>query len=129
MADTTLRREHQGTLARLAVGLLFALTTLVVGATPALAAAHPDIPPPPSERSTTTTTETRSSSTSSTARRSATTGDDPVSQAQLADVNQRLDRATSTATIALVVSVVALLLAAIGVVLSRTGRRSTPGGG
>ncbi|MFN8038563.1 MAG: hypothetical protein U0Q07_05050 [Acidimicrobiales bacterium] len=128
MADTTLRREHQGILARLAVGLLFALTTLVVGATPALAAAHPDIPPPPSERST-TTTETRSSSTSSTARRSATTGDDPVSQAQLADVNQRLDRATSTATIALVVSVVALLLAAIGVVLSRTGRRSTPGGG
>ena len=111
------------------VGLLLTVAALAATSSAAVAAVRPDIPPPPSERST-TTTEPSSSSTSppTTARRASTTGDDPVSQAQLADVNQRLDRATSTATIALVVSVAALLLAAIGVVLSRTGRRAPPAG-
>ncbi len=104
--------------------VLLAVTALVVGSVPALGAVRPDIPPPPSERSTTTTEPAPSTTApSTTVRRSGTTGDDPVSQAQLADVNQRLDRATSTATIALVLAVAALLLAAIGVVLSRTGRR------
>ena len=112
------------------VGLLLAVAALAATSPTAVAAVRPDIPPPPSERST-TTTEPSTSSTSSptTARRTGTTGDDPVSQTQLANVNQQLDRATSTATIALVLSVAALLLAAIGVVLSRTGRRAPPAAG
>ena len=48
--------------------------------------------------------------------------DEVVTPAQLAETNRELDTARSTATISLVVAVVALLLAAIALVAARTGR-------
>lgn len=49
-------------------------------------------------------------------------GDDGVTPAQLAETNRELDTARSTATVALVVAVAALLLAAVALVAARTGR-------